>query len=392
MEENAFLGILLHSIGGLAAASFYIPYKKVKGWSWEVYWIVGGFFSWIIAPWVMSLSILPDTLDILRSAPADALLWTWMFGMLWGVGGLMFGMTMRYLGIALGYAIVLGLCAIFGTLIPPLFSGELFDIAMTRSGQVILLGVLFCVIGIAFSGMAGIQKEKDLGDTGDADSKGEFNFKKGLLVAFVSGLLSACMSFAFASGKPIAEIALECGAPTLWQNLPVLIVVMFGGFTTNFVWCLFLAVRKGTFKEFFSRTVVVSAEDTKEEHIETATDAPGEEMAEHIPGLDQSSPSQVPLIGNYLLCMIAGITWYLQFFFYSMGSTKLGKALEFSSWTLHMSTIIIFSTIWGLLLKEWKGSGSKTRMWIALGFIALVLSTIIIGLGNKIGAGGAVGH
>jgi L-rhamnose-H+ transport protein len=190
MEANPYLGVLLHAIGGLAAASFYIPYKRVKGWSWETYWLAGGFFSWIVAPWVLAMIILPQTPDILAAASPKSLLWTWLFGVIWGVGGLTFGLTMRYLGIALGYAIALGLCAAFGTLVPPLFKGELVSIATSSSGQVILLGVLVCLGGIALSGKAGMLKEKELTDEEKQASVQEFSFIKGALVALVAGILS----------------------------------------------------------------------------------------------------------------------------------------------------------------------------------------------------------
>ena len=352
-QANPALGVLLHAIGGLAAASFYIPYKRVKGWSWEVYWILGGVFSWIIAPWAVSLVILPQTLDILRDADATTLVWTFFFGVLWGVGGLTFGLTMRYLGIALGYAIALGLCAAFGTLIPPLFAGQLGEILSRGSGQIVVLGVLVCIAGIAVSGRAGIRKEGEVSEADKRATVAEFSLGRGMAVAVACGIMSACMAFAFAAGKPISEAALRHGAPSLWQNLPVLIVVMAGGFLTNFVWCVFLSVRNGTWGEFWS-----------------------------------FSGDRTPLLTNYLLCAVAGVIWYLQFFFYSMGSTRMGR-YDFSSWTLHMASIIIFSTLWGISLKEWKGTSVGTQRLVAAGLALLVVSTAVVGYGNYLAAGGA---
>ncbi len=354
MDANPFLGVVLHAIGGLAAASFYIPYQRVKSWSWENYWLAGGFFSWIVAPWVLALIILPQTPAILSAVPGKTLFWTWIFGVLWGIGGLTFGLTMRYLGIALGYAIALGLCSLFGTLAPPLFNGELFSIAGTGSGRTILLGVLICLAGISLSGKAGMRKEKELGDEEKRESVKEFNFTRGVIVAVIAGVLSAAMAYAFAAGKPIAAIALEQGAPPLWQNLPILIVALFGGFVTNCVWCVGLSIRKKTWGELAGRT-------------------------------DAAEVVRAPLMRNYFFCALAGVTWYMQFFFYSMGTTKMG-AYDFSSWTLHMACIIIFSTFWGIALKEWKGTSKATHIWISLGLAVLILSTIVIGYGNYIGA------
>jgi L-rhamnose-H+ transport protein len=345
-DANPLLGVVLHAIGGLAAASFYIPYKRVQGWSWETYWIVGGVFSWIIAPWAVALTIVPNTLQILGDAGTSAMLWTFFFGVLWGVGGLTFGLTMRYLGIALGYAIALGLCAAFGTLVPPLFQGQLGEIVSRGAGQVVVLGVLVCVAGIAVSGRAGIRKEREVSDAEKKATVAEFSLGRGMAVAVACGIMSACMAFAFAAGKPISEAALRHGAPSLWQNLPVLIVVMAGGFLTNFVWCLFLSLRKGTWGELWKTSG------------------------------DGTSP-----LSNTLLCAVAGVTWYLQFFFYSMGTTRMGR-YDFSSWTLHMASIIIFSTLWGLWLREWKGTTPGTHHLVAAGLGLLVASTVIVGYGN----------
>jgi L-rhamnose-H+ transport protein len=355
------LGVLLHAIGGLAAASFYIPYTKVRHWAWENYWLVGGFVSWIIAPWVLAMLILPQTPVILAQAPIKSILWTVFFGAVWGIGGLTFGLTMRFLGVALGYAIALGLTAVFGTLIPPLFSGELFVIAKTASGQVLLSGVFICVIGIILGGTAGRRKEAELTDEQKQETIAEFNFAKGLIVAIVAGVMSSSMAVAFVAGKPIAELAIDNGAPPLWQNLPVLIVILFGGFVTNFVWCVTLIIKNGTWAELLGRGTA------------------NQELT--------SVLGWRRLSLNFVFCAIAGFTWYLQFFFYGMGTTQLGK-YEFSSWTLHMAFIIVFSTLWGLALREWRGASRATHAWNAAGLIVLILSIVIIGWGNSL-AGGA---
>ncbi len=349
-EPHVILGVLLHGIGGLAAASFYIPYKKVRGWSWENYWLVGGVFSWLIAPWALALLIVPRTLEIFAGASASMLFWPFLFGMLWGIGGLTFGLSMRYLGIALGYAIALGLCAAFGTIIPPIVSGEISEMVGSSSGRTVFLGVFVCLVGIVFSGRAGVLKERQLDDAAKKASVKEFNFLKGVAVAIFSGLLSASMAYGFAAGKGLAELTVELGAPPLWQNLPVLIVILAGGFLTNFIWCAVLIHKSKGWSQFLA------------------------------PAQDPEETQPLPL--NYLFCAMAGITWYLQFFFYGMGTTQMG-AYEFSSWTLHMAGIIIFSTIWGIALKEWKRTGRAVHLWIAGGLALLVLSTIIIGYGNQ---------
>jgi L-rhamnose-H+ transport protein len=380
MTPNPILGVFFHWLGGLAAASFYIPYRGVKRWAWETYWLVGGFFSWIIAPWLFALLLVPGVPEILRSAPFGSLLWAYAFGALWGVGGLTFGLTMRYLGIALGMAIALGYCAAFGTLMPPIFNGEIGAIARSTSGQVILLGVLVCLVGIFVSGLAGISKVRELTEEQKRKAVREFSFWKGLFMATFSGIMSSCFAYGLAAGKPIADLSrnalLANWRSDLWQNLPVLVVVLLGGFTTNFIWCVFLNVRNRTGHQYLNAKETPVAEVSATEAV-SQWDA--EEMGSTPSGREEKGEASI--VSNYVFSAIAGTTWYLQFFFYGMGQTKMG-AYEFSSWTLHMASIIIFSTLWGIALREWRGTSRRTHLWIGLGLSLLVLSTMVVGYGN----------
>jgi L-rhamnose-H+ transport protein len=384
MVSNPFLGLLFHWIGGLASASFYIPYRGVKKWSWETYWLVGGFFSWIIAPWFFATLMTNDLFGVLSEATASTIFWTYFFGVLWGTGGLTFGLTMRYLGISLGMAVALGFCAAFGTLVPPIFdaifvanSPSIAQVFGTNSGMVILLGVVVCFAGIGVSGMAGMTKEREMSDEQKRAVIKEFNFNKGILVATFSGVMSACFSYGLHAGEPIKALTLKHGTAPLWQGLPVLVIVLLGGFTTNFFWCLFLNIRNHSGGQYFSSEVTGSGSGPI---LETAIDAPGEEMALQA-NLTLPETSRVPLIVNYLFCALAGVTWYFQFFFYTMGESQMGQ-YKFSSWTLHMASIIIFSTLWGLALKEWRGASGRAMTFLVLSLAVLVGSTVIIGYGN----------
>lgn len=386
--SNPILGVFYHWLGGLASASFYIPYRGVRRWSWETYWLVGGVFSWIIAPLTLASLLVPELWHVLSSSPPGAMLGSYLFGVMWGVGGLTFGLTMRYLGIALGMAVALGFCAAFGTLIPPLFEGQMGSIIGTSSGRTVILGVLACLIGIGISGMAGMSKERELSAEEKAATVKEFNFAKGMIVATFSGIMSSCFAFGLAMGKPIGEIAraslLQHGGSDLWQNLPVLVVVLWGGFTTNFLWCLILNLKNRSGHEYLNlRSSAVSEVNAAEGVILSAAIEEDSVSSRTPPAPAQSGPA--PLLRNYLLSAAAGITWYLQFFFYSMGQTKMGQ-YEFSSWTLHMASIIIFSTLWGIVLHEWRGTSRRTHLLIALGLLALVGSTVIVGYGNFLGA------
>jgi L-rhamnose-H+ transport protein len=395
---NLALGVFFHWLGGLASASFYIPYRGVKRWSWETYWIVGGVFSWVIAPSVLGSLLVPDLFSHIASAPRSSLMWSYIFGILWGIGGLTFGLTMRYLGIALGMAVALGFCAAFGTLMPPIFDGKFGELLASSSGITVLAGVLACLVGIAISGAAGMSKEKELSQEEKAAAIKEFDFKKGMLVAVFAGVMSSCFAYGLAAGKPLGEItkvALEAsGGSLLWQNLPVLVVVLWGGFTTNFIWCLILNIRNRSSHEYLNMRPSHISEMSEAEGmmISAAPEiAANREAAAHGASTGAASyEGRAPLLRNYFFCAVAGVTWYLQFFFYSMGETKMG-AYTFSSWTLHMASIIIFSTIWGIFLHEWRGSSRKTMNLVFLGLLILVASTVIVGYGNYLG-GESAGH
>jgi len=385
MVANPILGVFFHWLGGLASGSFYVPYRGVRRWSWETYWLVGGVFSWIIAPWFLGSLMTRDLLMVLSETPSRTLFWAFFFGLLWGIGGLTFGLTMRYLGLSLGMAVVLGLCAALGTLMPPVFSGVFASQVLgTASGRTILLGIFVCLVGISVAGLAGICKERAMTPEQQRAVIREFDLKKGLAVAILSGVMSACFAYGLAAGAPMKAITLRHGTPTLWQGLPVLVVVLLGGFTTNVVWCVALNIRNKTGYQYFTSDSTRYAATVGETIIETAIDAPSREVVEHIPISNKDAQKPVPMLANYLLCALAGTTWYFQFFFYTMGETQMGK-YGFSSWTLHMASIIIFSTLWGLGLKEWRGAGTRAMRLLTLALFLLVGSTAIVGYGNYLG-------
>jgi len=385
LGPNPLLGVFFHWLGGLASGSFYVPFRQVKIWSWETYWLVGGVFSWILAPWILALWMTSDLIHVLREAPSQSLFWTYTFGVLWGLGGLTFGLTMRYLGMSLGMAVALGYTAAFGTLMPPIFRRQFTtEVLGSRSGLTILVGVAICLVGIVFAGMAGISKEKEMSEAQKRASIREFNLKKGLLVATFSGVMSACFAYGLAAGDPIKALTVRNGTPALWQGLPVLVVVLLGGFTTNAIWCVILNVRNRTGYQYFTseiRNPVPSQE--QEPRLENVTDAPAEIMAE-LSIENEVTPPKAPMLSNYFYSALAGTTWYFQFFFYTMGETQMGR-YKFSSWTLHMASIIIFSTLWGIALKEWKGAGARTRWLVGFSLAVLVISTIVVGYGNYLG-------
>jgi L-rhamnose-H+ transport protein len=379
---NPFIGIVYHWIGGFASATNFIPFRAIKRWSWEIYWIVQGFAAWIVAPLLLAFLFVPHLFAVLRASPHSALGYAVLWGAMWGFGGLTFGLSVRYLGIALGYSISLGLCTAFGTLIPPIYSGEMHAILHEKSGRVILAGVAVCLIAVAVNGFAGWSKEREVTaeervEAGESD----FSLLRGLGVAIFAGIMSAFFAFGLKAGAPVAAIAkrslLAEGHLDLWQNLPVLVVVLWGGFATNFVWSLALILRNRSIAQF------AGAPGVNPMRAATATGDRSEATVD-----PRELPQRIALsvlMRNYFFASLAGVVWYFQFFFYSLGETKMGK-YDFSSWTLHMASIIIFATLWGIALKEWLGTSRRTKLLVTLGLFLLISSTLIVGYGNYLKA------
>lgn len=349
---QAILGVFFHFIGGFASGSFYVPFRRVRHWAWESYWIIGGLFSWLIIPPLAAYLTVPGFAGIIGRTNSSTLLWTYFWGVMWGIGGLTYGLGIRYLGMSLGNSILLGLTAACGSLIPSIYynlapqDGKITFSHMLNSsgGQLVLLGILVCLIGIAVCGYAGNQKEKTLSPDQQQGTVREFHLKKGLTFAIISGILSACFNYGIEAGDPIADAAVARGYNPLFQNNVTYIVLLWGGLTTNFIWCLILNLRNRSYTDYAN--------------------------------------SKVPLLSNYLFSALAGTTWYLQFFFYGMGESKLGNGA--SSWILHMAFIILVSNMWGLFLKEWRGVPSKTLRLFLIGLFTILASVILVGIGNSI--------
>jgi L-rhamnose-H+ transport protein len=338
---NSLSAIGMIAIGSLGAASFYVPFKKVKKWSWESYWISQGLAAWIIFPWIFVFLTVPDGKvgEIIHAVPISSKLWAIFFGALWGIGGLTFGLSIRFLGVALGQSIALGFCAAFGTLIPPIVAGQ--DLLSTGSGLVMLLGVAICIAGIAIIGYAGALKNRGLSDEERRASVKEFALKKGLLIAVFAGVMSAALSYAYEAGKPIDEASLQAGINPLFQSNLTLAFALIGGFLTNFIYCFYLNLKNGTIKDYIS----VSG---------------GE------------------FFNNLFFTFLAGLLWFLQFHFFGMGKSQLSAGIAVFAWSILMALNISFSNIWGIILKEWKGVTPKTMVVLVIGIIVLILSTFVV--------------
>lgn len=342
---NTIIGLIIIAIGSFGQSSSYVPIKKVEKWSWESFWLIQGCFAWLIFPLLGSYLAVAghgSLLDLWSSGGASKAI---IYGVLWGIGGLTFGLSMRYLGVALGQSISLGTCAAFGTLFPTLIAGkDLFQ----GEGLLLLVGVMITLAGIATIGYAGSLRSKNMTEEEKKQSIKDFALTKGLLVALLAGVMSACFALGLEAGTPIKEAALHLGVPTLYAGLPVIFLVTLGGFFTNAAYCIQQNIRHQSGKDYFSVPVNT-------------------------------------LVTNVLFCALAGVLWYSQFFGLEVGKSFLSDhpvMLAFS-WSILMSLNVVFSNIWGILLKEWKGASKSTIGVLLLGLIILISSIIVVAISQK---------
>lgn len=333
---------MIIAIGSFGQSSSYVPIKKVKNWSWESFWLVQGIFAWLVFPLLGALLAIPAGSSLFALWGAGGALPAMVYGVLWGVGGLTFGLSMRYLGVALGQSIALGTCAGFGTLFPALFAGT--DL-LHGEGLMLLIGVCITLAGIAIIGYAGSLRSKNMTEEEKRAAVKDFALTKGLLVALLAGVMSACFALGLDAGTPIKEAALAGGVEALYAGLPVIFLVTLGGFFTNAVYCIQQNIKNKTGKEYLSVKGAV-------------------------------------LTNNLLFCALAGVLWYSQFFGLEMGKSFLTESpvLLAFSWSILMSLNVTFSNVWGILLKEWKGVSKSTVGVLVLGLVVLISSIIVVAM------------
>lgn len=348
VTTNPLLGVGFHSVGAVFAASCYTPQKKVKGWSWQTYWITQASFCWFLLPIIGAFLTIPDLLKVLHEAPADAMRNSFLLGMAYGIGGTAFGISIRYIGFSLTYAIAVGLSAVLGTLIPPLVHHTLGEKLSKPGAGWIIAGIVVGTLGIACTGLAGRMKENDL----TAQKKrGEFSLSKGLALSLLAGVLSAVYGFALDAGEPIANVASAHGAG-VWRGNVVYIFANTGAFVTTSIYCLFLHVRHKTISE----------------------------LVELPAGQEEGS---LPV--NFVMAAITGLFWYGQFFFYNLGHVRMGDKFAFTSWAIHMIMLVLFSNVMGVMLREWKQCRRITHRTITLALFILVAAVLALTYGNYLG-------
>ena len=349
---NTMLGMTVFALGGLAGATFLLPARGVRNWAYETWWMFYCVVGLVLCPPVICAFTVPDFWQVTMSAPSKTLLQCVFFGAIWGIGGLTWGLMVRYLGIGLGLAIGCGLCAATGTLIPPIAQGHAADLVKDAGAIVVLAGVVGSLVGIGFVGMAGKIKENELPEEAKKKAVAEFDFKKGMIVALISGVCSASINFGLQSGGCIEKAAYEAalkagavapGATYPWQGMPVIMVVLWGGFVVQAAWVVQQHVKNRTFGDYFGRG---------------------------------------PLLRNWVFASLVGVLWVLQFVCTKAGEPMMGE-LKYISFAVMMASTIFFSTFIGVMTGEWKGTSAKTRGCLALGTLILVASFCAISIGSK---------
>jgi L-rhamnose-H+ transport protein len=381
VAANPLLGTLLHAFGAMAAALCYTPQQKLRGWSWQTYWLAQAFICWFALPLIGAWLTIPRLGEVLSATPKSAMIVTFALGVAYGIGGTAFGLAIRHIGYSLTYAIAIGISCVLGTLTGPLISGALRELLGKTGSGWIMSGIFIGVAGTLLCGWAGRLKERELQmDTADNQT---FSLTKGLLLCLVAGVLSSIYGIAVNdTGRPIADTAAQFGAGH-WQTNAVYIFSNSGAFLTTMLYTLYLGRRDKTFHEF-RRVGETAAVPTNREVGETAPDALPVNPAAGTPRLFAGA---LPM--NYAMALLTGCLWYSQFLFYGLGHVRMGK-FEFSSWAIHMIMLILFSSLTGIVLREWHGRRTLTKALITLAFITLVVAVISLTYGNYLGeqAGG----
>ena len=351
ITPNPIIGTGLHAIGGISAASCYLPFEKVKNWSWGVFWIVQALFAWLIMPFVIGYFTIPDLFTVLTEAPSSAFWAAFVLGAAYGFGGLSFGYAIRNIGYSLTYTISIGISAVLGTVVPLVISGRVIEQFSKTGGGIVLTGMVISIVGVALCGKAGFMKEKKFAKK-EVENKVQFNMNRGLILAIIAGMLSAVWGISLEMGQPISDLAAEYGAGHFEGNAK-LIVSSLGCLVTNLTWFLVATIKDGSIKSLYQRKKIGSKR----------------------------------FFGNYALSAFAGSLWYTQFFFYGLGHVKMGSFM-FASWALHMSMLIFFSYIIGVIMKEWRGVNRRTYLTLIVALLILVGSFILMSYGSYIGESG----
>jgi len=347
METNIIPGILLIASGAFTAGSFAMPFGMVKGWKWETYWLIYCIGAYTIFPLIACLVFAPNFLGIYSQVPGNVLFNVFLLGAVYGIGNLSFGLSLRYLGISLGYAMSLGLMLAIGTLIPPVLDGRLNIMIAGSGGTLLITGVVIACLGIGFSGWAGYLKDKSVSDSDKRKSITEFSFIKGVMAALLVGITGSAMSLGFEQAIPINKIAEENGINPLFTSMPVMLLILTGTLLTTIIWCIYLGIRNKSLSDYVK------------------------------------SEPQGRLPVNYFFSLLAGLLWFSQFILFGMGKSKMGP-FTFTSWGILMGLTIVFATLWGIYRREWKDASRSVIVFMIISLLIIIISSYLIGISGSV--------
>ena len=341
---KTLFGLILIFVGAFSSGSFAVPFGGIKGWKWENYWLSTGLFSFVLIPIIVCLLLVNNFVGLITIIPFYELSTIFILGAIYGIGSLTFGLSMRYLGLSLGYALSLGLMAAIGTLVPPSLDGRFDLLINTFNGNMVLLGILISLVGIAGIAIAGYQKDQ-YNSNKEKNEANEFDFKKGVIAALLTGVLASAMSLGIEKGAGVSKLAELNGTAPLFSGNPTMLIMLLGTFVTTLLWCTYLMIKNKTIVEFKKQSFNIS-------------------------------------IKNLAMTALAGVLWYVQFIFFGMGKSMLGQ-FTFAAWGILMAFTIVIAMFWGLFKGEWKGIPSKTRMTMFISLGVIIIGTFIIGIFNS---------
>ena len=347
IAANPLLGTLLHAVGALSSSVCYAPQKKVVRWSWQSYFLMQAVFCWFLLPIIGAAATIPNLWQVLVEAPKNAMVMSYLLGMAYGIGGIAFNYSLRFIGFSLTYAIAVGLSSVLGTLIPPLVKGTLVESFSKAGSGWVMVGIAIGLVGIALCGVAGRFKEVHMQDS---RTDTEFSMVKGLILSVLAGVLSAVYGFALEAGEPIAAMAEQHGAGA-WRGNVVYIFANTGAFVTTLIYCMYLHLKHKTLGEMIE-----------------------------LP----AGPEKASLPMNFLMAAITGVLWYGQFFFYNLAHVRMGE-YKFTSWAIHMIMLVLFSNALAIIFREWNGCRRSTKSIIGVALSVLVLAILALTYGNYLG-------
>lgn len=341
--DNAFLPVLLVVLASFFQGTFGLGMKKVAPLAWEAWWLVYAAVAMVAMPWIWALLTVPDLGGAVARAGGGPVMLGALFGFLWGVGGILFGLSVSYVGISLTYGIVMGLAGSIGSLVPLLQAGE-----HHRGVPYVLAGVGLMMIGVAVVAWAGVRRDRGAG-AGIAGIRQGREFRVGLVIAILSGVLSALLNVGFANAAPVAAAAAAGGALPRNSSLAAWVVVLGGAFLMNALYAGYLLARN---RVWCTRG---------------GTEPPGQ---------------------AYLWAVVTGVLWFAALGVYGQGAALMGPMGPVIGWPMLLGLALIVSNLWAIRAGEWRGAAAAMRLMF-IGVAILIAACALLGYSNSLEGGGA---